>query len=94
MKTTKKRKEVLLDEETIAMLEAKAKKQGRNLKNYMEYVLTEKANDILSEPKALEIKRALKISKLQSEKGEVKRHSEVIKAAKKRVNESSVDKAS
>lgn len=83
-----------MDEETIMMLEEKAKKQGRNLKNYMEYVLTEKANDILSEPKALEIKKALRISKTQSDKGLVKSHENVINAAKKRVNESSVDKAS
>jgi len=43
MKTNKKRKEVVLDEETIAMLEEKAKHQGRNLKNYMEFVLKENA---------------------------------------------------
>ena len=41
----KKRKEVVLDHETIELLEFKAKKAGRNLKNYMEYVLREKAND-------------------------------------------------
>lgn len=39
----KKRKEVLLDKETLSILEAKAKKQGRNLKNYMEFVLREEA---------------------------------------------------
>ena len=44
MKTNKKRKEVLLDEEIITMLEEKAKNQGRNLKNYMEYVLQENAH--------------------------------------------------
>ena len=43
MKSTKKRKEVYLDEETIMMLEEKAKRQGRNLKNYMENVLQEDA---------------------------------------------------
>ncbi|OBX24289.1 MULTISPECIES: hypothetical protein [Bizionia] len=44
MKSTKKRKEVVLDEETLAILEEKAKSQGRNLKNYMEFVLREDAN--------------------------------------------------
>lgn len=39
----KKRKEVSLDEETIVILEMKAKREGRNLKNYMEYVLHESA---------------------------------------------------
>ncbi len=39
----KKRKEVVLDKETIAILEEKAKHQGRNLKNYMEFVLKENA---------------------------------------------------
>lgn len=43
MKSNKKRKEVLLDEETIMMLEEKAKSQGRNLKNYMEHILQENA---------------------------------------------------
>ncbi|EGV43188.1 hypothetical protein BZARG_1130 [Bizionia argentinensis JUB59] len=43
MKAHKKRKEVLLDEQTLAMLEEKAKSQGRNLKNYMEFILTEEA---------------------------------------------------
>lgn len=43
MKANKKRKEVVLDEETIAMLEEKAKREGRNLKNYMEYILQETA---------------------------------------------------
>ena len=40
----KKRKEVSLDQKTIDLLQIQAKKQGRKLKNYMEYVLTEKAN--------------------------------------------------
>lgn len=39
----KKRKEVVLDEETLSILEEKAKAQGRNLKNYMEFVLREDA---------------------------------------------------
>jgi len=43
MKTNRKRKEVVLDEETLTILEEKAKRQGRNLKNYMEYVLKEDA---------------------------------------------------
>ena len=44
MKTNKRRKEVVLDEETIAILEEKAKRQGRNLKNYMEFILRENAH--------------------------------------------------
>ena len=44
MKKNKKRKEVVLDEETITILEEKAMQQGRNLKNYMEFVLKENAN--------------------------------------------------
>ena len=39
MKTLKKRKEVQLDPETLEILELKAKKAGRNLKNYMEFIL-------------------------------------------------------
>lgn len=39
----KKRKEVVLDEETITLLEYKAKSEGRNLKNYMENILIENA---------------------------------------------------
>lgn len=44
MESKNKRKEVVLDEETIAMLEEKAKSQGRNLKNYMEFILREEAH--------------------------------------------------
>jgi len=44
MKANKKRKEILLDDETITILEQKAKNQGRNLKNYMEFVLYENAH--------------------------------------------------
>lgn len=44
MASQKKRKEVVLDEETLAILEEKAKSQGRNLKNYMEFVLREDAH--------------------------------------------------
>lgn len=94
MSLNKKRKEVVLDAETLAILKEKAKKEGRNLKNYMEYVLTEKANDVLEEPKALEIIKALKVSKLQSQNGLVKTHKDVMASVKKKVNESSVDKAS
>ena len=43
MSSQKKRKEIVLDEETLAILEEKAKRQGRNLKNYMEFVLREDA---------------------------------------------------
>lgn len=39
----KKRKEVALDLETLALLEHKAKSEGRNLKNYMESILIENA---------------------------------------------------
>jgi hypothetical protein len=94
MKTNKKRKEVLLDEETLAILEEKAKSQGRNLKNYMEFVLREEANNILEEPKSLEVRKALLLSRTQSESGLVKSNKDVINAAKKRVNANSVDKAS
>lgn len=93
MPQKKKRKEVVLDEETLAILEDNAKKQGRNLKNYMEFVLSEAANNILQEPKALEIKRALSLSKSQSEAGLVKPGKDIINAAKKWVNANSVDKA-
>lgn len=40
----KKRKEISLDLEILSILEFQAKKQGRNLKNYLEFILTEKAN--------------------------------------------------
>lgn len=94
MLPNKKRKEVVLDEETLAILEEKAKNQGRNLKNYMEFVLNENANNILEEPKVLEIKKALLTSKSQSKAGLVKPSKDVINAAKKRVNANSVDQAS
>ena len=44
MKINKNRKEVVLDENIIAILKEKAKQEGRNLKNYMEFVLQENAN--------------------------------------------------
>ena len=42
---TKKRKEVSLDFETLNNLEAQANQEGRSLKNYMEHILIQKAND-------------------------------------------------
>ena len=41
----KKRKEVALDANIIELLELQAKREGRKLKNYMEFILSEKAND-------------------------------------------------
>jgi len=40
----KKRKEVSLENDTIALLKFQAEKEGRKLKNYMEHILREKAN--------------------------------------------------
>lgn len=37
------RKEVSLDEQTLAALEEQAKREGRKLKNYMEFVLKQQA---------------------------------------------------
>jgi hypothetical protein len=45
MLATKNRKEVYLDSQTLAILKMQAEKEGRKLKNYMEYILREKAND-------------------------------------------------
>lgn len=45
MAQNKKRKEVTLDANTIELLELQAKREGRKLKNYMEFILSEKAND-------------------------------------------------
>ncbi len=42
---TKNRKEVSLDDQTIAILQIQAEKEGRNLKNFMEHILKQKAND-------------------------------------------------
>lgn len=39
------RKEVSLDKITLEKLKIKAQEDGRNLKNYLEKILTEKAND-------------------------------------------------
>lgn len=44
MLQNKKRKEVSLESDTLALLEIQAQKEGRKLKNYMEQVLREKAN--------------------------------------------------
>ncbi len=41
----RKRKEVNLDTETLALLQIQADREGRKLKNYMEHILKEKAND-------------------------------------------------
>lgn len=43
--STKQRKEVSLDLETISYLKSQAHQAGRSLKNYMEHILTQKAND-------------------------------------------------
>jgi len=40
----KKRKEITLDSDTIALLKIQAEKEGRKLKNYMEHILKDKAN--------------------------------------------------
>jgi hypothetical protein len=96
MKTNKKRKEVILQEEVIRLLEFRAKKSGRTLKNHIEFVLYNKAEEITheNEAKTIEIKKALVESRKQSDKGLVKQHNRVIKTAKNRVSENSVDKVS
>lgn len=45
MLEVRKRKEVSLGSDTLALLKIQAEKEGRKLKNYMEHVLREKAND-------------------------------------------------
>ena len=45
MITAKNKKEVNLDAQTISLLQIQADKEGRELKDYMETVLTEKANE-------------------------------------------------
>lgn len=47
MLADKKRKEIHLSEKTLLLLEYQAKKEGRNLKNYIEYILSEKANELI-----------------------------------------------
>ncbi|WP_203256458.1 hypothetical protein [Hyunsoonleella ulvae] len=51
----KKRKEISLDNDTLALLQIQADKEGRKLKNYMEHVLKEKANsfELTEEYKAM-----------------------------------------
>jgi hypothetical protein len=41
---SKKRKDVSLENDTLALLKIQAEKEGRKLKNYMEHILREKAN--------------------------------------------------
>lgn len=55
MLKNKKRKEVILEAEILALLQIQAEKQGRNLKNYMEHILREKANqfELTDEYKAM-----------------------------------------
>lgn len=55
MTTTKNRKEVSLDAQTLAILQIQADRDGRKLKNYMEQILREKANEfeLTEEYKAL-----------------------------------------
>lgn len=55
MITNKNRKEVSLDAQTLAILQIQADRDGRKLKNYMEQILREKANEfeLTEEYKAL-----------------------------------------
>ena len=55
MITTKNRKEVSLDAQTLAILQIQADRDGRKLKYYMEQILKEKANEfeLTEEYKAL-----------------------------------------
>ncbi len=46
MLADKKRKEIHLTEKVLLLLEHQANKEGRNLKNYLEYILSEKANEL------------------------------------------------
>ncbi|WP_128330712.1 hypothetical protein [Apibacter sp. HY039] len=39
------RKEVSLDNQTLALLQIQAEKEGRKLKNYLEHILKQKANE-------------------------------------------------
>ena len=66
---SKNRKEISLDNETLAMLQIQAEKQGRKLKNYMEQILKEQANsfELTEEYKAM-MDEMLK----KHEKGELK----------------------
>lgn len=51
----KNRKEITLDTQTLTILQFKAEKQGRKLKNYMEQILKEHANnfELTAEYKAM-----------------------------------------
>ncbi|NQX84950.1 MAG: hypothetical protein HRT67_03435 [Flavobacteriaceae bacterium] len=51
----RKRKEVTLSNNTLALLQIQAEKEGRKLKNYMEHILREKANsfELTDEYKAM-----------------------------------------
>lgn len=51
----RKRKEVTLSIDTLALLQIQAEKEGRKLKNYMEHILREKANsfELTEEYKAM-----------------------------------------
>jgi hypothetical protein len=51
----RKRKEVTLSNDTLALLQIQAEKEGRKLKNYMEHILREKANsfELTDEYKAM-----------------------------------------
>lgn len=55
MLQNRKRKEVSLDSDTLALLQIQADREGRKLKNYMEHVLREKANsfELTDEYKAM-----------------------------------------
>lgn len=55
MNSNKNRKEVSLDTQTLAILQIQADRDGRKLKNYMEQILREKANEfeLTEEYKAL-----------------------------------------
>jgi len=65
----KTRKEISLDSQTLALLQLQAEKEGRKLKNYMEQILKEKANEFeLSD----EYKLAMDGMLLRHEKGEIK----------------------
>jgi hypothetical protein len=39
------RKEVSLDNQTLSLLQIQAEKQGRKLKNYLEFILKQKADE-------------------------------------------------
>lgn len=62
------RKEVSLDNQTLALLQIQAEKEGRKLKNYLEHILKQKANEFeLSE----EYKTLMDEMLDKHEKGEV-----------------------